>query len=221
MQQFIGKRATTFHLRVLGRGIHAAGGWDAACLYASQQQHEVRGSSNAWRGQGQNQLLGVWRRQWLMRVHPDLFAEPHYAHQRALNERSLQAFHALTSLAFPRPASAGGSVASQGLSMGDTSRPLLTFHFFLRAEQHHQGLHSANSNKKNEQKKEGEELEEVRYEFNPPPHIRNDPIRLRRAAGDAMRQLFVLANILPRAPTSTTPVALVITVPSMFQEKLM
>lgn len=163
-------------------------------------------------------VLASWRRQLLLRVHPDLFSEARHARERALNERSLQAFHALFALAFPRPR----TPASSPPTGDDPTRPLLTFHFFMRRVLNPPaspgggggdgGLagpplcgHTAAGTLHGDAGQR-EDLEEVQSEFNPSPDVRRHPDRLRRAAEDCMMDLFIKARIIAPRPSAPTPV---------------
>jgi hypothetical protein len=147
-----------------------------------------------------------WRRQLLLRVHPDLFQAPHHAQARAVNQRSLQAFQSLAALAGHAPSSSSSSTTLPSLPVVDESLPLFTFHFYLRpmADDHAEAPPAPSRPALTTETTSEERLREVRYEFRPAPEVRRNAMRLRRAAEECMLQLFALAGLIqplrPSAP---------------------
>ncbi|ELR24028.1 uncharacterized protein ACA1_144190 [Acanthamoeba castellanii str. Neff] len=183
--------------------------------YDSEQQQRSRGqrSKRGPRSGGRKtEEVRSWRRQLLLRVHPDLFQAPQHAHARAVNQRSLQAFQSLVALAGHTPSST--STTTTSLPAVDDAHPLFTFHFYLRPA--HVEADSDDvadvppraSTTTAEGSSSGggeEELREVRYAFHPAPEVRRNAVRLRRAAEECMLQLFSLAGLIQPFAASPTP----------------
>jgi len=143
-------------------------------------------------GGSKTEPVKTLRRQLLLRVHPDLFQAPHHEHARVANQRSLQAFQSLYVLS----GFSSAPSSSAALPAVDSSMPLLSFHFFFF---HDSTLPSTESPSGGTLEPDRGQLRELRHDFNPPPDIRRQPARLRRAAQDCMVRLFTLAGlILPR-----------------------
>jgi hypothetical protein len=163
--------------------------------YKERRDRSLHGGGGRGRVTGRKvEELRAWRRQLLLRVHPDLFQASQHAHARAVNQRSLQAFQALTALAGHAPSSSSSPLPSTA----DEALPLFSFHFFLRPtpDDVDDAAGTAATQRPATYPKGEEPLREVQYEFRPPPDVRRNPARLRRAAEECMLQLFSLAGLI-------------------------
>lgn len=192
------------------------GDYDSEHQQRSRGHRSKRGPTRRSSGGRKAEEVRSWRRQLLLRVHPDLFQAPQHAHARAVNQRSLQAFQSLVALAGHTPSSSSTSATS--LPAVDDAHPLFTFHFYLRpahSEADSDDVADAPSRRAStttaaEGSSSGnggeEELREVRYAFHPAPEVRRNAVRLRRAAEECMLQLFSLAGLIQPFAASPTPV---------------